>query len=91
MLTAVNRAVDVPANFGYAYGMESTDVFCRNVTAILRKRKMSRSELAKRMDSFPSVVSRMLSGKNHPSGSTLAKVADALGVDASALLRRPRS
>ena len=66
------------------------EMFRSNVIRLMKSRGMNRAELAKEMGSFPSVISRMLSGKHLPNGKTLSRTAKALSVDVSKLLAKSR-
>ena len=64
------------------------DDFRTNVIALLEKRGMSRSDLARAMDVSPQFVTQLLNGARDPGLALVEKVADAFGVDVTTLVKK---
>ena len=69
--------------------MDVVKLMGRNVRAIRRERGLTQEELAHRAEMERSYVSDLERGTRNPSVRALARLADALGVEPAALLRRP--
>ena len=65
-----------------------TEDFKRNVNLMLSKRGVSRSELARRMGCTPQFIVKLLGPSYDPSLKVVEKVADALEVQVSTLLKK---
>lgn len=61
-------------------------LFVGNVRRILADKGLLQSQLAKMIGANPTVISRLMTAKLSPSGDTLDRVADALGVEPHELL-----
>lgn len=64
------------------------DDFRNNVVALLEKRDMSRSDLARAMKVTPQFVSQLLNGTRDPGLAMAERVAHALGVEVSSLVKK---
>ncbi len=60
--------------------------FCQNVKEIMRSRGMTQSELGEALGVTHQTVSTMLCGKHSPTLDKVEEVAEALGIDAQALV-----
>lgn len=63
--------------------------FLDSVAAILHERRMSKSDLARKMNVTPTSVNRYLGGANTPGIDKVGEIADALSVEPFYLLMSP--
>lgn len=63
--------------------------FGNNLAALLVKRGVSQSELAKRTGLTTAAISRYITGKRQPRGFVVAQIAEAIGVTTDELLGLP--
>lgn len=64
--------------------------FRRNVVTLLELHGMSRSDLARAMGVTPQFVTQLLNGARDPGLSLVERVAEAIGVDITLLVRKQK-
>lgn len=64
------------------------DDFRMNVITLLEKRGMSRSDLARAMGVTPQFVTQLLNGAREPGLAMVERVAEAIGVEVVALVKK---